>query len=304
MEIRLEHLTKRFGEQAAVDDVGFRAGVGVTGFLGPNGAGKSTTMRMITGFLEPTAGAVTIDGQPAWPSTPAVRRMVGYLPEHNPLYTELFVREYLRYTAKVQGVTKVNARVDEVIEQVGLTKEVRKQIGQLSKGYRQRVGLAQAIVHDPPVVILDEPTNGFDPNQLAEVRRLIARLGETKVVLLSTHIMQEVQALCQRVLIIDGGRLVADDPIERLQDRIVGRHSVSLLVERVGNLKLLEGLRGVREVRRQGSRITINVKGEAEVRPQIAELVAREGWGLLELKMEVNNIEDVFQSLTRQNPPA
>ncbi len=303
MEILLEHLTKHFGEQAAVSDVGFRAGVGVTGFLGPNGAGKSTTMRMITGYLEPTAGSVTVGGRPAWPSTPEVRRLVGYLPEHNPLYTELYVREYLRYTAKLQGVSRVNARVDEVIEQVGLTREVRKRIGQLSKGYRQRVGLAQAIVHDPPVVILDEPTNGFDPNQLAEVRRLIQRLGETKVVLLSTHIMQEVQALCQRVLIIDNGRLVADDPIERLQERIAGQTTVTLLVERVGNLALLEGLEGVGEVRRDGHRLTVGVQGAAEVRPRIAELAAREGWGLLELKLEVNNLEDVFQNLTRQNKP-
>ncbi len=304
MEIRLEHLSKRFGEQAAVDDVGFRAGIGVTGFLGPNGAGKSTTMRMITGYLEPSAGTVTIGGQAVWPSTPEVRRLVGYLPEHNPLYTDLYVREYLRYTAKIQGVTNVNARVDEVIEQVGLTREVRKQIGQLSKGYRQRVGLAQAIVHDPPVVILDEPTNGFDPNQLSEVRGLISKLGETKVVLLSTHIMQEVQSLCRRVLIINNGKLVADDPIERLQDRMSGQTMITVTVERVGDLKKLEQLKGVRDVHAKGSKIAINVTGKRELRPQIAELLAREGWGLLELKTDTSNIEDVFQRLTRQNQPA
>ena len=306
MDIRVSHLTKTFGEQAAVDDVSFRAGVGVTGFLGPNGAGKSTTMRMITGFLQPSAGAVSIDGESAWPTRPAVRRLVGYLPEHNPLYTELYVREYLRYVADLHGVPKAKARVDAVIERVGLTREVNKTIGQLSKGYRQRVGLAQAIVHDPPVVILDEPTNGFDPNQLADIRALVRELGETKVVLLSTHIMQEVQALCQRVLIIDAGKLVADDPIERLAARSSGsrERTIRLRCAKVGDLQLLRRLAGVKSVHQEGQRVSVQVRADRELRPELAALVSAQGWGLLELTAAEADIEGVFQSLTRQNPAA
>ena len=303
MDIRVSHLTKTFGAQAAVDDVSFRAEVGVTGFLGPNGAGKSTTMRMITGFLQPSGGEVTLGGEQAWPTRPAVRRCVGYLPEHNPLYTELYVREYLRYVASLHGVGKAKARVDEVIERVGLTREVNKVIGQLSKGYRQRVGLAQAIVHDPPVVILDEPTNGFDPNQLADIRALIRELGQTKVVLLSTHIMQEVQALCQRVLIIDGGRLVADDPIERLGD-IGGRGKIiRVRCERFGDLRLLRDLSGVKSVQQDGNQLTLTVRSDRELRPEIAAVIAADGWGLLELSAAETDIEGVFQSLTRAGAP-
>ena len=306
MDIHVSHLTKTFGAQAAVDDVSFDVGVGVTGFLGPNGAGKSTTMRMVTGFLEPTAGHVAVGGEAAWPTRPSVRRLVGYLPEHNPLYTESYVREYLRYVASVHGISQAKARVDEVIERVGLTREVNKEIGQLSKGYRQRVGLAQAIVHDPPVVILDEPTNGFDPNQLADIRALVRELGRTKVVLLSTHVMQEVQALCQRVLIIDEGRLVADDPIERLAARgaAAGDTTVELRCERVGDLRLLRRLPGVTSVRQEGQRLSVRVAADRELRPALAALVSAEGWGLLELGVAHDGIEGVFQSLTRQNAAA
>ena len=304
MEISVEHLTKTFGAQAAVDDVSFRAGIGVTGFLGPNGAGKSTTMRMVTGFLEPTAGQVLVDGAPAWPTTPAVRRRIGYLPEHNPLYTELYVREYLRSVATLRGVPRARARVDEVVERVGLIREVHKRVGQLSKGYRQRVGLAQAIVHDPPVVILDEPTNGFDPNQLADIRALVRELGRTKVVLLSTHIMQEVQALCERVLIIDRGRLVADDPIERLAARRTRRTTVRLRCERPGELSLLRDLAGVSAVAAEGQRISVTTDARVELRPAIAAAVAEAGWGLLELSADDTDLEGVFQSLTRQTADA
>ena len=304
MDIRVSHLTKRFGSQAAVDDVSFRAGIGVTGFLGPNGAGKSTTMRMVTGFLEPTAGEVRIGDAAAWPTSPEVRRLVGYLPEHNPLYTELYVREYLRYVASLHRVPNARARVDEVIERVGLTREVNKEIGQLSKGYRQRVGLAQAIVHDPPVVILDEPTNGFDPNQLADIRALVRELGRTKVVLLSTHIMQEVQALCQRVLIIDRGRLVADDPIERLAAVGAKEKLIRVRCERFGDLQLLRDLSGVQSVRQEGNQLTVAVRADQELRPAIASLLAADGWGLLELSAPDTDIEGVFQSLTRAAAPA
>ena len=304
MEIRLDPLTKTFGDQRAVDDVSFSAGIGVTGFLGPNGAGKSTTMRMVTGFLEPTAGAAYVDGQPVWPTTPELRRLIGYLPEHNPLYTDQYVREYLQYTARLQGVERPKARVDEIVERVGLTQEVGKTIGQLSKGFRQRVGLAQALVHDPPVLILDEPTSGFDPNQLADIRTLIGELGRTKVVLLSTHIMQEVQALCQRVLIINRGQLVADDPVERLGGRLAGGSVITLRCERTPSPERLQKMAGVRWVKIGGQEARVGVEPDREMRPALAAVAVEAGWGLLELRTEGGNLEDVFQAITRQSGSA
>ena len=304
MEIRLDRLTKTFGDQRAVDDVTFSAGVGVTGFLGPNGAGKSTTMRMLTGYLEPTSGGATVGGEPVWPTRPSVRRLIGYLPEHNPLYAELYVREYLRYAARVQGVAQPRARVDELVERVGLTREVGKTIGQLSKGYRQRVGLAQALVHDPPVLVLDEPTSGFDPNQLADIRALIATLGQSKVVLLSTHIMQEVQALCERVLIINRGRLVADDPIARLTQRLDGESVVYLRCERAPVEATLRAVPGVRWVKVSGQEARAGIDKAREARPAIARAAIAADWGLLELRGEGSSLEDVFQAITRDKASA
>ena len=304
MEIRLENVTKTFGAQRAVDAVSFAVGRGITGFLGPNGAGKSTTMRMITGYLEPTAGRIALGGDPVWPSTPAVRRRIGYLAEHNPLYPEMYVREYLGFVAGVQGVARPRQRIAELVERVGLTREVGKRIGQLSKGYRQRVGLAQALLHDPEVVILDEPTNGFDPNQLSEIRGVIRELGRSKVVLLSTHIMQEVQALCERVIIIDRGRVVADDPIARLGERIAGRAFVHLRTQRPPAAAELSAVRGVTAVTIDGLTARLTVAADAEPRPAIAELCARAGWGLLELRREAGSVEEAFQALTRENAGA
>lgn len=300
MEIVLDKLTRTFGAQRAVDAVSFSAGVGITGFLGPNGAGKSTTMRMITGFLEPTSGSIMIDGKSAWPTSPSQRALIGYLPEHNPLYTQLYIREYLEFVAGIHQLKQPKQAIERVIELVGLAPEIGKQIGSLSKGYRQRVGLAQALIHDPPILILDEPTSGLDPNQLSEIREVIRRMGESKVVLLSTHIMQEVQALCQRVLIINKGKLVADDPIARLQRRLAGEVVVHLTCQRPLNASMINKLEGLEKSVINGNRARLTVRAEAEIRPALAQLCIDQHWGLLELRQEETSVEDAFQAITQQ----
>lgn len=214
MSIAVHDVEKKFGEQRALKGVSLRLEKGeVVGLLGPNGAGKSTLMRLVTGYLPPTSGRIKVCGFDVMDQPLETKRRVGYLPERNPLHEEMYVREYLRFVAGVHGVANKNERVDAVIDEVGLTPEVHKQIGQLSKGYRQRVGLAQALVHDPEVLILDEPTSGLDPNQLVDIRALIRRLGQDRTVILSTHIMQEVEAMCDRVVLIRLGEIVADAPL-------------------------------------------------------------------------------------------
>lgn len=215
--IEIKNITKTFGEQYALDKVSFKVDKGeIVGLLGPNGAGKSTLMKIITCYISPSDGDVTVCGHSIDDDALAVRRHIGYLPEHNPLYTDMYVREYLRFVAGLSGVKNRKERADEMVELVGLTPEAHKKIGQLSKGYRQRVGLAQALIHDPEVLILDEPTTGLDPNQLEFIRTVIRNSGKEKVVLLSTHIMQEVEAMCTRAVIINHGRIVADEKMDGL----------------------------------------------------------------------------------------
>ncbi len=212
--IDVKDICKMYGEQHAVDGVTFHVGRGeIVGLLGPNGAGKSTLMKILTCFIPPTSGDATVCGHSIYDDTLEVRRAIGYLPEHNPLYLDMYVREYLRFAAGLSGVENVRERADEMIELTGLTPEAGKRIGQLSKGYRQRVGLAQALIHDPQVLILDEPTTGLDPNQLEFIRGVIRQAGKNKAVLLSTHIMQEVEAMCSRAIIINYGRIVADESL-------------------------------------------------------------------------------------------
>ncbi len=212
--IDVKDICKMYGEQRAVDGVTFHVGRGeIVGLLGPNGAGKSTLMKILTCFIPPTSGDATVCGHSIYDDTLEVRRAIGYLPEHNPLYLDMYVREYLRFAAGLSGVENVRERADEMIELTGLTPEAGKRIGQLSKGYRQRVGLAQALIHDPQVLILDEPTTGLDPNQLEFIRGVIRQAGKNKAVLLSTHIMQEVEAMCSRAIIINYGRIVADESL-------------------------------------------------------------------------------------------
>src|SRR5687767_8354354 len=220
MSITVKNLTKTYGEQKAVDNISFTVNKGeIVGFLGPNGAGKSTTMKMITGYLQPTTGTTEVNGISVQSHPIEAKKKIGYLPEANPLYYDMYVKEYLGFIADVHKVKNKQQRINQIIETVGLTPESRKKTGQLSKGYKQRVGLAAAIIHDPEVLILDEPTTGLDPNQILEIRELIRQLGRNKTVLFSTHILQEVEALCDRIIIINKGTLVADDSLSNLRSR-------------------------------------------------------------------------------------
>lgn len=225
MSISVQNLTKLYGTQKAVDDISFTAGPGVLGFLGPNGAGKSTTMKMLTGFIPPSAGTAMVCGFDIGTQSLQVRKHIGYLPESNPLYLDMYVRESMAFIAGIHSIANADERIKEVIEQTGLQPEQHKKIGELSKGYRQRVGLAQAILHNPDVLILDEPTSGLDPNQLIGIRQLIRDLGKTKTIILSTHIMQEVEAVCNQVIIINKGKIVADNSLAGLTEANKG-HSL------------------------------------------------------------------------------
>lgn len=231
MSIKVNHVTKKYDQQLALNDVNLDIEKGrIVGLLGPNGAGKSTLMKIITCFIPPTEGTVSVEGYDILDNPMEVRRCVGYLPEHNPLYLDMYVREYLEFVAGIHHITgnEAKKRIDEMIEKTGLTVEMRKKIGALSKGYRQRVGLAQAMMHNPSVLILDEPTSGLDPNQLIEIRALITELGKEKTVLLSTHIMQEVEAMCPEIVIINKGVVVANDTIENIKMNVMHRADASI----------------------------------------------------------------------------
>ncbi|RYU90004.1 ATP-binding cassette domain-containing protein [Mucilaginibacter terrigena] len=230
MSIRAEALTKVYGQQKAVDSINFMADTGVLGFLGPNGAGKSTTMKMLTCFIPQTSGTASVCGFDINKQPLDVKRNIGYLPESNPLYTDMYVKESLAFVAGIHGMHEPAKRIAEVIEQTGLGPEQHKKIGQLSKGYRQRVGLAQAILHNPQVLILDEPTSGLDPNQLVGIRQLITELGKTKTIVLSTHIMQEVEAVCNKVIIINKGIIAANDTLKSLRDKNKGQSLESIFI--------------------------------------------------------------------------
>ncbi len=218
MSIVLNNIDKKYGQQLALDGISFEINKGeIVGFIGPNGAGKSTTMKIITGYIPPSSGEVFVNGLNAVEQSLEIKRIIGYLPESNPLYVDMYVREYLQYIAGIYGMrNKVSGLVDEIIERTGLVQESHKQIGALSKGYRQRVGLAQALIHDPEILILDEPTSGLDPNQIIEIRNLISEIGREKTVMFSTHILQEVEAICERVIIIDKGIIVADESMKSI----------------------------------------------------------------------------------------
>lgn len=304
MSVVVESLTKEYGTQRAVDDLSFQARPGeVLGFLGPNGAGKSTTMKIITCYLPASAGNVEVCGHNVATDSLAVRRCIGYLPEHNPIYPDMYVREYLQFAGRLHDTRIPRSRIDEMIEMTGLEREQHKLIGALSKGYRQRVGLAQAMLHDPQVLILDEPTSGLDPNQLAEIRELIKKLGREKTVIFSTHIMQEVQAICDRVLIINSGRIVADDPINRLQARIRGESAVTLEWEGQLAVESLQTIAGVSRTERLGPRrYRLFSSGGKDIRADVFRFAVSRGLTLLELRQEEKTVEDVFRHLTAGRP--
>ncbi len=300
MSVVVQGLTKIYGEQKAVDNISFKAKKGeILGFLGPNGAGKTTTMKILTSFIPPSQGKATVCDFDVQEQEMEARKRIGYLPEHNPLYKDMYVKEYLNFIAGLHKVSHVKKRVMEMIELTGLEREQKKMIGALSKGYRQRVGLAQAMIHDPEVLILDEPTTGLDPNQLAEIRALIKKTGQDKTVIFSTHIMQEVQALCDRVLIINQGRLVANNTIDELQSRIKGETLITVEFNEPTAEQKLKSIKGVKKVLKAGTnRWKLTTDLDADHRPDVFNFAVKEKLTLLEMHKEDMSIEDIFRSLT------
>jgi ABC-2 type transport system ATP-binding protein len=302
MSLVVKNLLKQYGSQKAVNHISFEVGAGeIVGFLGPNGAGKSTTMKIATGYVPPTEGEVLVAGYNVVENPLAVKRATGYLPEHNPLYTDMYVHEYLGFVGNLYSIKgkALKNRVSEMVELCGLTVEQNKKIETLSKGYRQRVGLAQALIHNPQVLILDEPTTGLDPNQILEIRGLIKNISHNKTVIFSTHIMQEVSALCDRVIVINKGELVADSSLSNLMK--LQSKSVSLVVEFEGavNEAELSQLNGVEKViNLEGSKFRIIPEGDADVRPEIFRFAADRKLSLLGLKQEEGSLENIFRQLT------
>lgn len=301
MSISVASLTKVYGTQKAVNNISFELKKGeIVGFLGPNGAGKSTTMKMITGYLPPTDGTATVCGFDIRNQSMDVRKRIGYLPEANPLYYDMYVREYLEFSAGIHGIKNPKQRIDEMIAMTGLGKEAHKKIGALSKGYKQRVGLAQAMLHDPEVLILDEPTSGLDPNQIVEIRDLITRIGKEKTVLLSTHIMQEVQAMCNRVIIISNGNIVADDKIERLKQLNADQPILVVSFESEVNETLFGKLKSAERYESGGQNTwRMYTSKPDELRKELMQLALDNNLNISSLQSETRSLEEVFRALTK-----
>ena len=306
MDIRTEHLTKRYGSQTAVDNVSFSVKEGeVLGFLGPNGAGKTTTMRMICGLIAPDSGQVFIGGKAMDPHAVELRRAIGYLPEANPLYEDMPVLDLLRFGARLQGVpsSAIDARIRLMVDACGLGDEKHKRTGELSRGYRQRAGLAFAMVHDPAVLVLDEPTTGLDPNQIIEVRALIKELGRTRTVVFSTHILPEAEAVCDRILIINKGHIVADGTSEQLRTQVLGRTLYQVRVTGAPLEEILTVLRGIENVITATSVADgtdrYEVLMSAAEGERISAACTAKGWSLGELRPQESRLEDVFRDATR-----
>lgn len=301
MSIKVASLTKKYGEQIAVNHISFELKKGeIVGFLGPNGAGKSTTMKMITGYLPATDGKALVCGYDVEQQSMEIRKKVGYLPESNPLYYDMYVREYLEFSAGIHKMKKPKERIDEIISMTGLSKEVHKKIGMLSKGYKQRVGLAQAMLHDPEVLILDEPTSGLDPNQIVEIRDLIKAIGKEKTVLLSTHIMQEVQAMCSRVIIINNGNIVADNSIDLLQQNNKPQKTLVVRFEHVVEPKLFKKLATVQKTESlENNTWKLHTSKPEELRKEVMKWALENNLNIVSLQTETQSLEDVFRSLTK-----
>lgn len=301
MSIEVQNLTKVYGEQKALNDVSISIGKSeIVGFLGPNGAGKSTMMKIITCYIPQTSGSVKVCGLDVTEDSLNVRKRVGYLPEHNPLYLDMYVKEYLEFVASLHKIKNKKERVAEMIQTVGLTLEQKKKIGALSKGYRQRVGLAQAMIHDPDVLILDEPTSGLDPNQLEDIRSLIKSLGKNKTVMLSTHIMQEVEAICDRVIIINKGKIVADKDAKLIQKLDDNQHVVYVEFDSVVSktaLKKIVGLNKSKQV--DGNAWVLEIQSEEDTRRLVSKFAQENNLLVLELRLEEQSLEEVFKKLTK-----
>jgi ABC-2 type transport system ATP-binding protein len=293
-------ITKLYGDQKALDDVSFEINKGeILGFLGPNGAGKSTMMKIITTFIPPTSGTVKVCGFDISSQSMEVRKSIGYLPEHNPLYLEMYVREYLGFIAGLHKLRNPANRVAEMIGMTGLEKEQHKKIGALSKGYRQRVGLAQALVHDPEVLILDEPTSGLDPNQLAEIRGLIRQIGKEKTVMFSTHIMQEVEAICDRVIIINKGKIVADAKAGEIGKQASG-YAIHVEFDKEVSTELLLKINGVSKAKKVGARSwELHSEHSEDIRPAIFNFAVKGELTVLTINRTEQRLEEIFQQLTK-----
>ncbi|MEN8201265.1 MAG: gliding motility-associated ABC transporter ATP-binding subunit GldA [Bacteroidota bacterium] len=310
MSISVKGITKRYGSQVAVNNVSFEISSGeIVGFIGPNGAGKSTTMKIITGTLPPDEGSVLIKDLPALEHQKEIRHMIGYLPEHNPLYLDMYIREYLNYVAgfyksKVESrkskVESRKSRVEDVIERTGLGPEAGKTIGKLSKGYRQRVGLAQALIHDPDILILDEPTSGLDPNQLAEIRTLISNIGNEKTVLLSTHILQEVEAICDRVIIINQGCIVADELADKIgMSSSAQVQTIHVEIEESADTAIWETLSFIKNIKTIGDKqFLLETHETRDVRGDIFNFAVSQGLTILSLSLQKKSLEEVFREIT------
>ena len=308
MGISVQNLTKVYGTQKAIDDISFEIPTGqIVGFLGPNGAGKTTTMKIITCFMPPTSGTVELDEFNIFDHSLQIRRKIGYLPEHNPLYLDMYVREYLRFTARLYQMpaNQIKSRVDEMIKMTGLELEQNKKIKMLSKGYRQRVGLAQALIHDPEVLILDEPTSGLDPNQIIEIRNLIREIGKTKTVIFSTHILSEVEAIADRVIILDRGKIIADEDTQNLQFGSKEEIVLNVVPERPDfDFKEILAMEGVEDLveSRQGGGFSIRIQKSADIRAinrKLLENALAQDNLITGIRQSKSNLEDVFRVLTK-----
>jgi ABC-2 type transport system ATP-binding protein len=300
LSISVTHLSKNFGAQKAVNDISFKIGKNeIVGFLGPNGAGKSTTMKMITGYLKPDNGSIEVCGISVQNQPTETQRKIGYLPESNALYLDMYVKEYLSFVGSIYNIDNLQSSVNDVVELVGLTKEAHKKIGQLSKGYKQRVGIAASLVHNPEVLILDEPTSGLDPNQIIEIRDIIKRLAENKTVIFSSHIMQDVEAICERVIIINKGQIVADDQLINLKNKTNENQMVSVeFKEKIASntFSTFKDCISIKEISQ--NKFNFETNNAESIRKQIMEFCLSNNLNIVSLNSESHNLEAVFKSLT------
>lgn len=300
MSITISNLTKAYGTQKAVDDISFKAANNeIVGFLGPNGAGKSTTMKIITGYLDADSGIVTVNEVDVNKNPVEAKKQIGYLPEGNPLYYEMYVREYLSFVAELHQIKNSKKRIEEVIDLTGLKIESNKKTGQLSKGYKQRVGLAAALIHNPDVLILDEPTTGLDPNQIIEIRQLIKELGKNKTVLFSSHILQEVESICDKVIIINNGTIVADDSLSNLRLSNEAYHIVIVQFSGKVDPQVLLNLNDVQSVEEQSASVfKIQTSNPENVKRQLLKLSLENNLNIISLQSETKSLENIFRNLT------
>ncbi len=303
MSLLVENISKYYNTQKALDQVSFKVDTGdIVGFLGPNGAGKSTMMKIITGYLKQNEGTILVNGLDNQKNLKEIRKQIGYLPEHNPLYTNMYIKEYLRYIAKLYKIPqKLDAKVAEIIETTGLENEQHKKIKQLSKGYRQRVGLAAALIHNPNILILDEPTTGLDPNQIIEIRQLIQNLGKNKTVFLSTHIMQEAEALCNRIIIINKGKIITDKNKQELKTSSNFNNTFILELDKKINPQTLLQIEGVKEISEpQPNIFRIKADPNEDITKKIFNFAVENKYIIKTIYKETNNIENIFRTLTQQ----